>query len=86
MAHPKKYGGSQGLQITGRAVNLLLSKNKNTRYMKTFSILLLAATAVHAAATADVTALTVAFILFCRECGEDVQRIWNGWINEKGRA
>lgn len=54
--------------------------------MKTFSILLLAATAVHAATTAEATAFGVAFILFCRECGEDVQRIWNWWINEKGRA
>lgn len=54
--------------------------------MKTLSILLLAATAVYAAATADVTAFGVAFVLFCRECGRDVLRIWNGWINEKGRA
>lgn len=54
--------------------------------MKTFSILLLAATAVHAATTAEATAFGVAFILFCRECGKDVQRIWNWWINEKGRA
>ena len=54
--------------------------------MKTFSILLLAATAVHAATTAEATAFGVAFILFCRECGRDVLRIWNGWINEKGRA
>ena len=45
--------------------------------MKTFSILLLAATVVHAATTADATALTVAFILFCRECGKDVASMWN---------
>ena len=61
-------------------------KYKITKYMKTLSIMLLAATAVHAATTADATAFGVAFILFCRECGEDVLRIWNGWINEKGRA
>ena len=54
--------------------------------MKTFSILLLAATAVHAATTADATALMVAFVLFCREYGKDVARLWNVWINEKGRA
>lgn len=54
--------------------------------MKTFSILLLAATAVHAATTAEATAFGVAFILFCRECGGDVLRIWDGWINEKGDA
>lgn len=54
--------------------------------MKTLSILLLAATAVHAVATLDATAFGVAFILFCRECGRDVLRIWNGWINEKGDA
>lgn len=54
--------------------------------MKTFSILLLVLTSIHAATTADATAFGVAFILFCRECGRDMQRIWNGWINEKGRA
>ena len=54
--------------------------------MKILSILLLALTSIHAATTADATAFGVAFILFCRECGKDVQRIWNGWINEKGRA
>ena len=54
--------------------------------MKTFSILLLAATAVHAATTAEATAFGVAFILYCRKCGKDVQRIWDWWINEKGRA
>lgn len=54
--------------------------------MKKLSIALLALTTGHAAMTGDVTALIVAFILFCRECGEDVLRIWNGWINEKGDA
>lgn len=45
--------------------------------MKILSILLLAATAVHTAATADATAFGVAFILFCRECGKDVASMWN---------
>ena len=54
--------------------------------MKTLSILLLALTSIHAATTADVTAFGVAFILFCRECGRDVQRIWNEWVKEKGDA
>ena len=54
--------------------------------MKILSILLLALTSIHAATAFDATAFGVAFILFCRECGKDVQRIWNGWINEKGRA
>lgn len=54
--------------------------------MKILSILLLAATAVHAATTADATAFGVAFVLFCRECGRDMQNMWEGWINEKGRA
>ena len=61
-------------------------KYKITKYMKTLSIMLLAAAAVHAATTADASAFGVAFVFFCRECGKDVQRIWNGWINEKGRA
>ena len=54
--------------------------------MKTLSIMLLAATAVHAATTADATAFGVAFVLFCRECGKDVLNMWNNLINEKGRA
>lgn len=54
--------------------------------MKKLSILLLALTGIHAATTADATAFGVAFVLFCRECGRDVLGIWNGWINEKGRA
>ena len=54
--------------------------------MKTFSILLLAATAVHAVITADATAFGVAFVLFCRECGKDVVNLWNNLINEKGHA
>lgn len=61
-------------------------QKKNTRYMKTFSILLLAATAVHAVITADATAFGVAFVLFCRECGKDVVNLWNNPINEKGHA
>lgn len=54
--------------------------------MKILSILLLALTSIHAATTADATAFGVAAVLFCRECGGDVLRIWNGWINEKGDA
>ena len=54
--------------------------------MKTLSILLLAATAVHAATTADATAFGVAFAFFCRECGKDVVNLWDSIINEKGRA
>lgn len=54
--------------------------------MKTLSILLLALTSVHAATTADATAFGVAFILFCRECGGDVRRMWNEIINGKGDA
>lgn len=61
-------------------------ETKNTRYMKKLSIALLALTTVQAAMTGEGTALIVAFVLFCRECGEDVLRIWDGWINEKGRA
>ena len=54
--------------------------------MKTFSILLLVLASIHAATTFDATAFAVAAVLFCRECGRGVLRIWNGWINEKGRA
>ena len=54
--------------------------------MKILSILLLALTSIHAATAFDASAFGVAFILFCRECGGDVLRIWNGWINEKGDA
>lgn len=54
--------------------------------MKTFSILLLVLASIHAATTFDATAFAVAAVLFCRECGRDVLRIWNGWINEKGDA
>lgn len=54
--------------------------------MKILFILLLTLTSIHAATTADATAFGVAFILFCRECGKDVARLWNVWINEKGRA
>ena len=55
----------------------LLSETKNTRYMKALSIVLLALTTGHAAVTGDVTALTVAFILFCYTCGKDVVSMWN---------
>lgn len=54
--------------------------------MKILSILLLAATAVHAAMTGEATALIVAFILFCYTCGKDVVRIWGNMVNEKGDA
>ena len=45
--------------------------------MKALSIVLLALTTGHAAMTGDVTALTVAFILFCYTCGKDVVNMWN---------
>ena len=45
--------------------------------MKILSILLLALTSIHAATAFDATAFGVAFILFCRECGKDVARLWN---------
>lgn len=45
--------------------------------MKALSIVLLALTTGHAAVTGDVTALTVAFILFCYTCGKDVVSMWN---------
>ena len=48
--------------------------------MKTLSIMLLAATAVHAATTADASAFGVAFVFFCRECGKDVVNMWNKLI------
>lgn len=48
--------------------------------MKALSITLLALTTGHAAMTGDVTALIVTFVLFCRECGKDVVRIWNKLI------
>ena len=61
-------------------------ETKNTRYMKKLSIALLALTTVQAAMTGEGTALIVAFVLFCRECGRDMRNMWEGWINEKGRA
>lgn len=61
-------------------------KYKITKYMKTLSIMLLAATAVHAATTADASAFGVAFILFCRECGKDVVNIWNKLIPDNNDA
>ena len=48
--------------------------------MKTLSIMLLAAAAVHAATTADASAFGVAFVFFCRECGKDVVNMWNKLI------
>ena len=48
--------------------------------MKKLSIALLALTTGHAAMTGDVTALTVAFILFCYTCGKDVVSMWNKLI------
>lgn len=54
--------------------------------MKKLSIALLALTTVQAAMTGEGTALIVAFVLFCRECGKDVVRIWGRLINEKGDA
>lgn len=48
--------------------------------MKALSIALLALTTGHAAVTGDATALTVAFILFCRTCGWDITKMWNKLI------
>lgn len=48
--------------------------------MKKLSIALLALTSVHTAMTGDGTALIVAFVLFCRECGKDVVNLWNKLI------
>lgn len=48
--------------------------------MKTLSITLLVLTTVQAALTGDGTALIVAFVLFCRECGKDVVNLWNKLI------
>ena len=50
--------------------------------MKTLSIALLVLTAAHAAVTADATALIVAFVFFARECGREVNRIWNNLISD----
>lgn len=54
--------------------------------MKTLSIILLVLASINAAASGDATASAVAFILFCRECGGDVRRMWNEIINGKGDA
>ena len=54
--------------------------------MKTFSILLLTLTGIHAATIADATAFGVAFVLFCRECGKDVVNIWNKLIPDNNDA
>ena len=54
--------------------------------MKKLSIALLALTTGHAAVTGDITALIVAFVLFCHTCGKDVVRLWGRLINEKGDA
>ena len=48
--------------------------------------MLLVLASIHAVASGDATAFGVAFIFFCRECGRDVQRIWNEWVKEKGDA
>lgn len=55
-------------------------ETKNTRYMKKLSIALLALTTVQAAMTGEGTALIVAFVFFCRECGKDVVNLWNKLI------
>lgn len=49
--------------------------------MKTLSTVLLVLTAAHTAITADATAFVVASIFFARECGKDVNRIWNNLIS-----
>ena len=54
--------------------------------MKKLSIALLALTTGHAAVTGDITALIVAFVLFCHTCGKDVVRIWGNMVKEKGDA
>lgn len=54
--------------------------------MKKLSIAFLALTSVHTAMTGDGTALIVTFVLFCRECGKDVVRIWGNMVKEKGDA
>lgn len=48
--------------------------------MKTLSIALVVLTTAHAAMTADATALIAASFLFARECGKDVNRMWNKLI------
>jgi len=45
--------------------------------MKKLSIALLALATGHAAVTGDITALIVAFVLFCHTCGKDVVNKWN---------
>ena len=42
--------------------------------------MLLALASVHAATTGDATAFGVAAVLFCRECGGDVRRIWDNIV------
>ena len=59
---------------------LFSQKQKTQDIMKKLSIALLALTTGHAAVTGDVTALTVAFILFCYTCGKDVVSMWNKLI------
>lgn len=54
--------------------------------MKKLSIALLALTTGHAAVTGDITALIVAFVLFCHTCGKDVVRIWGNMVKGKGDA
>lgn len=51
--------------------------------MKKLSIALLALTTGHAAVTGDITALIVAFVLFCHTCGKDVLKLWNNLITKQ---
>lgn len=51
--------------------------------MKKLSIALLALTTAHAAMTGDVTAMIVAFVLFCHTCGRDVERIWGNMVKKR---
>ena len=56
--------------------------------MKKLSIALLALTTVQAAmsATGDVTAVMVAFVLFCNTCGWDVVKMWNKLIPDNNET
>lgn len=52
--------------------------------MKTLSIILLVVTTIYAAITDDGTAFGVASVLFVRECGKDIIRIWRNAIETNG--
>ena len=56
--------------------------------MKKLSIALLALTTVQAAmsATGDVTAVMVAFVLFCNTCGRDVVKMRNKLIPDNNET